>query len=218
MLYSLRAHRIKSNPKGSLARPPMSESQRITIQSHLEVAVWVKYVLPVMLLGGTLLIFGKNALTWRFFFVVPSILLAFFFFSLAVIRVSDGTVWYKQFFEWTAIDTNEVVDSGQVWAGVIGYIRLKRFVRPWGKLYIVLDESSSSNPFRKGEHALLHYLGNGLRQHENEGQNPESVGRFSSNYGLLLGASTGVLFYLLGRSLQYLTDRSTPRNLWVSYS
>ena len=55
MLYSLRAHRIKSNPKGSLARPPMSESQRITIQSHLEVAVWVKYVLPVMLLGGTLL-------------------------------------------------------------------------------------------------------------------------------------------------------------------
>jgi hypothetical protein len=179
----------------------MANSQRITIQSQAEATIWLKCILPVMLLGGTLLIFGKNALTWRFIFVIPSILLVFFFSSLAIVRISNGTVRYKRFFGWAAIGANEVVDSGLVWPGLIGYIRLNRRVRPWGTLYIILDPSSSSNPFRRGEHALLKYLGRGLRPEVIEGSKSDTARGFSSHLSLLVAGSAGVLFSLIWRSL-----------------
>jgi hypothetical protein len=57
-----------------------------------------------------------------------------FYASLAVLEIPDGTIRYRRLLAWKKVDYDEIVESGVSWvvAG-IGYLRLKRFVFPWGK-------------------------------------------------------------------------------------
>ena len=177
----------------------MEDPQRTTIQSQSEAAIWLKFVVPAMLVAGSVGIFGKNALTWRFVFVIPFVALAFFLLSLGIVRISNGTVRYRRFFRWTTIGANEVVDRGLVWPGVIGYVRLNHRVRPWGRLYIVLDESFPSSPFPGGGHALLKHLGGRGVPQQDESSTTGNARRFPSNLVSLIAGFAGILFYLVWR-------------------
>jgi hypothetical protein len=53
-----------------------------------------------------------------------------------------------------------VLSCGLVWPPFTGYIKLNHFVPPWGRLYFVLDRNLASNPFRRGEYALVRYIAN----------------------------------------------------------
>src|ERR1700729_1597490 len=64
---------------------------------------------------------------------------SFFFASLAVVEVRDGKLRYRRFLRWTEIPREQVVAGGTVWPPFIGYICLRAFAPPWGRLYFVLD-------------------------------------------------------------------------------
>lgn len=126
------------------------------IESHSEAAIWLKLFVPMMLLAGGLGIFGKYVFTWRIVFILPFLLAAWFLVTLAIVQVRGGTLRYRRLFTWTNLEFPEVLASGQRWG--LGYVRLKRFVFPWGRLYFVLDRNLNSNPFQPGDYALLRHL------------------------------------------------------------
>ena len=49
---------------------------------------------------------------------------------------------------------DEIADCGAVW--IFGYLRLRRFVFPWGRLYFVL--AANEKLFDRGEYPLLRYI------------------------------------------------------------
>ena len=138
-------------------RNEMSALQHSNIYSDREAAIWLKFIVPLMLFVDGIGIFGKYVLTWRIVFIFPSVFAALFLSSLAVVQLRDGTLRYKRFFKWTVINRGEVVGSGVTLLGAIGYVR--HHVSPWGKLFFVLDRNLSPNPFRVREYALLRCLG-----------------------------------------------------------
>lgn len=86
-------------------------------------------------------------------------LVTLFHLSLAVVQLRDGNLRYRRFLKWSNLHREEVLSSGVVWPPFIGYIRLTHFLFPWGKLYFILDQNVSSNPFYRGDYAVLRYLG-----------------------------------------------------------
>jgi hypothetical protein len=50
------------------------------------------------------------------------------------------------------------LSAGLAWHPIIGYVRLSRFMLPWGRLYFVLDQNLRNNPLRRGEYGLLRIL------------------------------------------------------------
>jgi hypothetical protein len=118
-----------------------------------------KYYLAILLFVG----FGLSSGWWggwRLLFGLPFAVAGFFQLSLAVVDVKDGILRYRRFIKWTTIHRPEVLSCGLVLPPFVGYIRLNRFVPPWGRLYFVLDRNQASNPFRKGEYALVRCIRN----------------------------------------------------------
>jgi hypothetical protein len=74
--------------------------------------------------------------------------LGLFFFTLALIMPSDHHVQYKRYIRWHKIDYNEILACKQSIIPLVGYVKLKRFVPPWGKLYFVFYTPSA--PFLGG--------------------------------------------------------------------
>ena len=128
------------------------------IRSHRVNAAMLKYWLPVLWLASTALLCQKDLLTWRFLLCLPSLLVAAFYLSLAVVRLDNGVLRYQRFLAWTVLPRDEVLSSGVAWHPFIGYIRPKRLVFPWGRLYFVLDPNLNANPFKPGDYALLRCL------------------------------------------------------------
>lgn len=61
--------------------------------------------------------------------------------SLAVVEAEDDNIRYRRLSVWRKLSFDEVASCGPSKAGLeIGYIRLKRFLGPWGNLYFILDE------------------------------------------------------------------------------
>jgi hypothetical protein len=101
-----------------------------------------KYWPLIFFFGITTIIFWKIGFRWgQLVFLVPFFLLSLFRASLAVVEAEDESIRYRRLSVWRQLSFDEVTSCGPSKAGLeIGYIRLKRFLWPWGNLYFILDE------------------------------------------------------------------------------
>ena len=75
---------------------------------------------------------------------VPLFVLSLFHLSLAEVEVSSEGIRYRRLLGSGRVSFGEVEKCGVSKVRMeIGYISLKRFVSPWGKLYFILDAPSS---------------------------------------------------------------------------
>jgi hypothetical protein len=131
------------------------------LRSHPSNVFVLKYYAPIILFGGTV-VFWSVGFRWaQLIILVPLTLGMLFYASLAVLQIPDGTIRYRRLLQWQRLPYDEVVECGVSIFG-IGYLRLKRFHFPWGKLYFVLD--ANDRLFGRGTHPLLHYIQDRVRE------------------------------------------------------
>ena len=96
----------------------------------------------ILFLGVTTFIVWKIGFRWgQLLFLVPMFLLSLFHLSLAVVEASDEAVRYRRLSGWTMLRFDEITSCGFSKLRIeIGYMGLKHFVWPLGKLYFILDE------------------------------------------------------------------------------
>jgi len=172
---------------------------------------WTSLLFVIPALG----ILVEDFPTWRIVFASPFFLAGLFQVSIAILELRDGVLRYKRFLSWTTIHENEIVAAGILWHPFIGYIRLNRYVFPWGRLYFALDKNTESNPFRRGAFPLVRYLNRGEVHKEAQTSLPSSTSN-SSTVRLLLAAFIGILVSLMilyitpGDLLQGGSTKSAP--------
>ena len=127
---------------------------KLDIRSHKGMVTNLKYYVPMILVAFSVGMFYGGFTSRRLLVICPALVAAFFFLSLATLELADGVLRYRRFLKWTTIEASEVRGSGVAWPGVIGYIRLNRYVSPWRNLYFVLDQP----PRWRANSALLDYL------------------------------------------------------------
>jgi hypothetical protein len=158
-----------------------------------------KYYVPLILIAFSIGMFSGEFVTRRLLVICPIILAAVFFLSLAIIEVNSGVLRYRRFLKWIPIDESEVRGSGVSWPGVIGYIRLSRYVVPWRRLYFVLDDGPGRNPFARGDSFLLAYLSKRAQpKYQDPLKSGHTVDPFSNLILLILGLA-GAAFYSMMR-------------------
>lgn len=155
-----------------------------------------KFLGPLLCVGGSLLVFGEDFPSRRFVLAIPFLIAAFFGASLAILEVRGGSLRYRRLFKWTTIDEDQIVGARIEWPPVIGSVRLRRFLFPWGRLYFVLEKNTESNPFKPGEFPLVRYLNREELRKERQSSVPSSTSA-PSNLRLLLVAVIGVLISLV---------------------
>jgi len=79
--------------------------------------------------------------------------LGLFFFTLALIMPSDHHLEYRRFIRWNKISYNEILVCKRSIIPMVGYVKLRQFVPPWGKLYFVFYTPSA--PFLGGSEQEL---------------------------------------------------------------
>jgi hypothetical protein len=77
-----------------------------------------------------------------FFIFVLSFVLGFLFFSVARVRLEDDVLRYGRWYLWQAVSYSEITDCGE--SGILGYIRLRHYVFPLGRIYFARSYSSDS--------------------------------------------------------------------------
>ena len=117
-----------------------------------------KFFGPLILMVPALGIFVQDFGSWRILLTLPFVIAAVFAVSIAILEVRNGGLRYKRFLRWRPIQEGEIVTAGVMWNGFIGYLQLRRFVPPWGRLYFALDADLDPNPFHRPDYALLRYL------------------------------------------------------------
>jgi hypothetical protein len=126
------------------------------LRSHPSLVFTLKYWAPIVLFGGTF-VFWNNQFRWaQLVFLIPLIVGLLFHASLAVVQIPDGNIRYRRLLNWKNLSYDEIVECGVSWGAGIGYIRLKHFLLPWGKLYFVLDRNDKL--FGRGTHPLLRFI------------------------------------------------------------
>lgn len=178
------------------------------LQSDRNNVLVMKFCASALWLFATAAMSKGDWLSWRILFAVPFGALFLFHLSLAVVRVRGGALQYRRFLTWSTIDRRDVISSGVVWPPALGYIRLNRFLSPWGRLYFVLDTDRSPSPFGRGDYGLLRYLANHSRRGNSD---PTGPGRPSSRADWLklwAAGTAGAALSFLRISLSRTSDRS----------
>jgi hypothetical protein len=117
-----------------------------------------KFWTPLLFAIPALGILVEDFPTWRVVFASPFFLAGLFQVSIAILELRGGVLRYKRFINWKTIHEDEIVAAGILWHPFIGYVRLNRYVFPWGRIYFALDKNTESNPFRRGEFPLVRHL------------------------------------------------------------
>jgi hypothetical protein len=174
---------------------------QVTLRSEPRKVFLGKLWGPLLCVGGALLVFGQDFPSLRFLLAIPFFIAALFGLSLAVLEVRGGSLRYRRLFKWTTIPEDQIVSARVEWPPVIGSVRLRRFLLPWGRLYFILDKSTESGPFRRGEFPLIRYLNREELQKEGQSSVLGSTSD-SPNVRLSLVAGMGILTSLM---ILYLT-------------
>jgi hypothetical protein len=128
------------------------------LHSRLTNAFLAKGWGPLLCILGASVVFSGNFLTRNLLLACPFLVGALFGVSVASVEVRDGVLRYRRLFRWREIPKEEIVDARVELPPVVGSIRLKRLLFPWGRLYFALDANLSANPFREGKYPLLSYI------------------------------------------------------------
>jgi hypothetical protein len=65
-----------------------------------------------------------------------------FFLSVAKIQWGNDELRYRRWFRWRGVSYSEIVECGESW--VFGYIKCRRYLFPWGKIYFARGYSDES--------------------------------------------------------------------------
>jgi hypothetical protein len=151
----------------------------------------------VLCAGSGLLIVGSDVLNRRSLLALPLFFASLFTASIASFELRDGIFRYKRLFKWNTIPDNAIVDARIEWPPVLGSVRLKRFMFPWGRLYFVLDGNTNPNPFLGGEYPLLRALRMrpGIKIDSGDLQGHETRNGPRPNVKVALSTLAGVLSY-----------------------
>jgi hypothetical protein len=172
----------------------MRQSQQPVLKSQTQITWITKFYGPFILIIFCVVMLSGKFVSRRLLVVCPITLVAVFFLSLASLEVKGGVLRYRRFWQWMTIDEKTVVASSELWAGVIGYIRISRYIPPWKRVYFVLDERPGLNPFARRDSPLLEYLKKLTHQ---EHPNPSGVApdaRPLSNPALLMVGFAATIF------------------------
>jgi len=129
----------------------------VVSHSGLRNFILAKFWVPILCIGITVGVFGRDFPTWRFILALPFLAVALFGASLAVLERRGHDLYYRRLFNWTEIPRNQIMGARVEWPSIIGSIRTRAFKFPWGKLYFVLDGDMKSDLVRRDDD-LLHYL------------------------------------------------------------
>ncbi len=103
--------------------------------------------LPFLVAAGVVGVFWDS---WRGIWIVSLlILVAVFHLTLAEVKAEPNALCYRRLAKWTSISYEQILGCGIAWDPFIGFLKLDRFVFPWGRLYFVLDGSLYENAFRQ---------------------------------------------------------------------
>lgn len=100
-----------------------------------------RILMPSLFVVASVLIFTDNRVTiYGHLLAVPLILLALFGYSLVQIDADSAVIRFRRFFKWRTLKYEQITDCGisRLLIFPAGYLRLRRPVFPWGKLYFVL--------------------------------------------------------------------------------
>jgi hypothetical protein len=98
-----------------------------------------KYVMSSLLL----------ACTWIFFNVenpnsglvcAPLLLLSFMMMSVTRVKPGAESLMYRRLFRWKPLEYPNITGCGTFW--ILGYVRAKRYIFPWGGIYFVLPRDA----------------------------------------------------------------------------
>jgi|SRR5579872_439162 len=65
-----------------------------------------------------------------------------FFLSVARVKPEGNALKYRRWFHWKAIPYSEIRECGESW--VFGYVKIRRYVLPWGSIFFARANSSDS--------------------------------------------------------------------------
>jgi hypothetical protein len=135
------------------------------IRSQPSKVFLAKVWLPSLCVALGVLLSASKDFPWRnLLLALPLLAAAAFGVSLAVLEYRDGIFRYRRFLKWNTIHPEDVLRAQIVWSPIIGSLRLRTSIPPWGTLYFVLDANSEANPLRPGRYALLRSLNKHLAQ------------------------------------------------------
>jgi hypothetical protein len=66
----------------------------------------------------------------------------FFFLSVARVKAEGNVLKYRRWFSWKEIPYSEIRECGESW--VFGYVRIGRYIFPWGSIFFARPNSSDS--------------------------------------------------------------------------
>lgn len=129
----------------------------------------LKIWLPLVLWSGAVLGFSSSS-TGPVGYIVFALLAVagLFLATLALILPSDKSLKLTRLTRWRPLDYGEIVSCGESFIRGIGFLRLKRPVPPWGRIYFVfyapVDSPVNWRGKRQAIDALVHYVNERVRE------------------------------------------------------
>lgn len=125
----------------------MEKSEPKISRTMPETAFLVKYLAAsIALVPAILSSEGLFAHPARIVVVVPLALWGLFCLTAIEVRACEQVLKCRRFLFWRNIPYEEIVQCKDSWNPWFGYLKLTRFVPPWGKVYFVTLRSASGNP------------------------------------------------------------------------
>ena len=149
--------------------------------------VWLlKVWAPLFWLVWTVALFKNDVFSIRIVACIPFVLAFVFHISLAIVRIREGRIEYRQFLQWKPLSSTDVVSSGLIWPPFIGFLQLRKPRLPWGRLFFVLDPESARRSARREGLGIVAYLSTNRDAEARPMTNPDEVG--DVRYSKLVGA------------------------------
>ena len=173
------------------------------LRSRLGKIVVAKFWAPILCAGVSLLILDEGFTGPHCLLALPFLVGALFAASLAIIELRDGVLRCKRLIGWTTIPKSEIVNIRIEWPPIIGSLRLKRFLFPWGRLYFVLDSNIDSNPFKEGTYPLLQSILKEIPTHHDAARtvSDRRPGKRANLFSVVGSGVAGALLYAWTRVL-----------------
>lgn len=100
-----------------------------------------KVIAPLVILFSLVIVFwGDRGV--QILLLVPALVLALIYLTSAKIRVSEHILNYFIFTVWREIPYEQIRKVGWSIFPGLGYVQLRTFLPPWGRLYFVVEERS----------------------------------------------------------------------------
>ncbi len=112
-------------------------------EASLNNALFVsKYGFGVFFCLFGLLLFNKQHPYGTGFICLGFIILGAFFLSVARVKPEKEVLKYRIWFRWHTVSYSEILECDATW--VFGYIKIRRYLLPWGKIYFARPQAADS--------------------------------------------------------------------------